>query len=83
MMDAPFWRRLLNNVSRHLSGEDHRRGFNTRFFLTRHLPRLIAKGNKSREGQLKVAKSHPHHYIVSSRKEAKELVEKLAGQYGK
>jgi len=77
MMDAPFPRRLVNNFSRHFSGEDHRRGFTTRHFLTKHLPRFIRKGNSARAGQLKTARSHPKHYLVTSRKEALALLREL------
>ena len=82
MMDASFLRRFFNNITRHLSGEDHHRGFTTRHFLTRHLPRLIIKGSKPRAQQLKTAQSHLHHYIVSTRQKADELIEQLAKQYG-
>lgn len=80
MMDVPFWRRVLNNIKRHLSGEDHRRGFTTRHFLTRHLPRLISKGSQPREGQLKTAQAHKRHYIVDSRRKARELIKELEGK---
>ncbi len=77
LMDLPFRTRFVNVLQRHLSGEDHRRGFTTRNFFIRHLPKFIRKGNKSREKNLRVALTHPHHYIVHSKKEARMLLDEI------
>ncbi len=78
-MDVSFHRRLINLLGRELRGENKSDGYSLKNTFASHLPKVIVKGNRGRQKNLRAISSHPKSVIISNRREAVEIIEKLQG----